>query len=624
MKLGSKNREVGATLMNEGSSRSHSLFLMTVTENNVKDYSAKTGKLYLIDLAGSEKVGKTGAEGKRLDEAKNINKSLSTLGQVIYALTDGKSTHVPYRDSKLTRVLQDSLGGNSKTALIVTCSPSPYNEAETVSTLRFGIRAKAIKNKPKINREYTVAELKLLLAKAEADLSRKSSTIELLSKKVVELGGSPLTDADLAGVREVEISLKAESPELEELRAEMDAVRENLEEERKANGELTREILTLTGNDSRLKGEIENLKLEMAAAQLKFGSINEVMMDKDDEIEQLKKSVQGLEDSLAVLNAQKAALETQNAELQTANASLPAMEEVLSLTSRMSATRLKEELEIKEIQAKQMRARLELQEAVLQKIETSTGNVKTIQMIQQYRNADGNQIISAQEQLVQERERNQQLTEELQKMNQQMTALLTNKVPNYEEIRRIVISKEQVKWDSERKMLLKDLQNRINKAVQLEIDLDEAQESYRVLLKNTTVGDPKLKNKLCDMQRDNEQITSMYQNAIKDKSLLSQTVDTQKHKLARLEERLKGTEVQLGKSLQEAAEKNARIEELEKLCETMGSRSIRSLSITHNIKKRIKGGGKPSIGRHGDGERISTMPFEIATEEGERTEETKS
>ena len=76
----------------------------------------KTGKLYLVDLAGSEKVGKTGAAGKRLEEAKNINKSLTTLGQVIMALTDSKSSHIPYRDSKLTRVLQDSLGGNAKTA----------------------------------------------------------------------------------------------------------------------------------------------------------------------------------------------------------------------------------------------------------------------------------------------------------------------------------------------------------------------------------------------------------------------------------------------------------------------------------------------------------------------------
>jgi kinesin family member 5 len=99
-----------------------------------------------------------------------INKSLTTLGKVINALTDKKATHVPYRESKLTRILQESLGGNSRTALIITCSPHPYNENETLSTLRFGQRARNIKNQPKVNREYTVAELQRLLEKAEAEL----------------------------------------------------------------------------------------------------------------------------------------------------------------------------------------------------------------------------------------------------------------------------------------------------------------------------------------------------------------------------------------------------------------------------------------------------------------------
>ena len=94
--------------------------------------------MFCCDLAGSEKVEKTEAKGSTLEEAKMINKSLSALGNVINALTDGKSTHVPYRDSKLTRMLQESLGGNSKTSLIITCSPSIFNKDETVSTLRFG------------------------------------------------------------------------------------------------------------------------------------------------------------------------------------------------------------------------------------------------------------------------------------------------------------------------------------------------------------------------------------------------------------------------------------------------------------------------------------------------------
>lgn len=88
-----------------------------------------------------------------------INKSLSTLGLVINNLTDGKSTHIPYRDSRLTRILQESLGGNSRTALIITCSPALYNQDETISTLKFGSRAKKIKNKAKVNKELSIAEV---------------------------------------------------------------------------------------------------------------------------------------------------------------------------------------------------------------------------------------------------------------------------------------------------------------------------------------------------------------------------------------------------------------------------------------------------------------------------------
>jgi kinesin family protein 5 len=186
MKLGSQNRATNATNMNEQSSRSHSIFIMTIHQNNVKDLVAKTGKLYLVDLAGSEKISKTGATGELLEEAKNINKSLTTLGMVINSLTDGKSLHVPYRDSKLTRVLQESLGGNARTCLIITCSPSSYNEAETLSTLRFGLRAKKIKNKPKINKEVTVAELKIEIEKLERLILVHYKRIEQLQNFIIK------------------------------------------------------------------------------------------------------------------------------------------------------------------------------------------------------------------------------------------------------------------------------------------------------------------------------------------------------------------------------------------------------------------------------------------------------
>ena len=158
--LGQRARVTASTNMNLESSRSHSIFVVTIKQKDTNTGTEKSGTLYLVDLAGSEKVGKTGATGQTLEEAKKINKSLSALGMVINSLTDGKSTHIPYRDSKLTRILQESLGGNSRTTLIINCSPSSYNDAETLGTLRFGMRAKTIKNKAKINAELSPAELK--------------------------------------------------------------------------------------------------------------------------------------------------------------------------------------------------------------------------------------------------------------------------------------------------------------------------------------------------------------------------------------------------------------------------------------------------------------------------------
>ncbi|KAJ2969193.1 hypothetical protein NQ176_g8800 [Zarea fungicola] len=184
MRRGGNARAVAATNMNQESSRSHSIFVITITQKNVETGSAKSGQLFLVDLAGSEKVGKTGASGQTLEEAKKINKSLSALGMVINALTDGKSSHVPYRDSKLTRILQESLGGNSRTTLIINCSPSSYNDVETLGTLRFGTRAKSIKNKAKVNAELSPAELKTLLKKAQGQVTNFESYISNLESEI--------------------------------------------------------------------------------------------------------------------------------------------------------------------------------------------------------------------------------------------------------------------------------------------------------------------------------------------------------------------------------------------------------------------------------------------------------
>ncbi|NXP38362.1 KI13B protein, partial [Leiothrix lutea] len=187
MSEGNKSRTVAATNMNEESSRSHAVFkiILTHTLYDVQSGTSgeKVGKLSLVDLAGSERATKTGAAGDRLKEGSNINKSLTTLGLVISALADqaagkNKNKFVPYRDSVLTWLLKDSLGGNSKTAMVATVSPAADNYDETLSTLRYADRAKNIVNHAVVNEDPNariirelreeVEKLREQLTKAEA------------------------------------------------------------------------------------------------------------------------------------------------------------------------------------------------------------------------------------------------------------------------------------------------------------------------------------------------------------------------------------------------------------------------------------------------------------------------
>ncbi|XP_076811338.1 kinesin-like protein KIF13A [Clavelina lepadiformis] len=187
MSEGNKSRTVAATKMNAESSRSHAVFTLIVTHTMTDSESGisgeKVSKISLVDLAGSERSSKTGASGIRLKEGSNINKSLTTLGLVISALADqasgkGKNKFVPYRDSVLTWILKDNLGGNSKTTMVATLSPSADNYEETLSTLRYADRAKRIVNKAIVNEDPNariIRELREEVEKLQLQLKQSES-----------------------------------------------------------------------------------------------------------------------------------------------------------------------------------------------------------------------------------------------------------------------------------------------------------------------------------------------------------------------------------------------------------------------------------------------------------------
>ena len=201
LERGAQLRATGSTKMNEVSSRSHAVFTIVIEHSLIEDdepldgldatvdspvqrQSITVGKLNLVDLAGSERVSLTGATGKRLDESKKINQSLSALGNVISALTDTKGrAHIPYRDSKLTRILEDSLGGNCITTVIAMVSPALEAYAETVSTLKFAHRAKEIQNTAMLNEDL---DQKSLLRKYERELRQLRSELQTRTKDLVD------------------------------------------------------------------------------------------------------------------------------------------------------------------------------------------------------------------------------------------------------------------------------------------------------------------------------------------------------------------------------------------------------------------------------------------------------
>lgn len=286
---GNTVRRVAATNMNEQSSRSHSVFTIkieqkktSVLETGVSRETLTKAKLNLVDLAGSERADKTGATGSTLKEGANINMSLMALGNVINALAEGvkgKNHHIPYRDSKLTRLLQESLGGNSATCMLAAISPADYNFDETVSTLKYANRAKSIANAVVCNEDVQ-----------EKMIQNLKHEIEEL-KRMLEHGGGGVDHDAERRLHEMEEAQKKDWEERERLARELDAQREanmnnvisgmmaNVKEQKinvmKDIKRLTNEKALLGKKTVQVKSDCERLKAKLDKDMGNYGLLQE-------------------------------------------------------------------------------------------------------------------------------------------------------------------------------------------------------------------------------------------------------------------------------------------------------------------------------------------------------------
>ncbi|KAF8559590.1 kinesin-domain-containing protein [Imleria badia] len=270
---GSHRRQIAATKFNDHSSRSHSVFSITVhtkETSSMGDDLLKVGKLNLVDLAGSENIGRSGAENKRAREAGMINQSLLTLGRVINALVD-RSSHVPYRESKLTRLLQDSLGGRTKTCIIATISPARSNMEETLSTLDYAIRAKSIRNKPEVNQRMTRNSL---LKEYVAEIERLKADV-LAAREKNGIFFSEETWNQLSTEQELrQTEMEEAKKQIEIVESQMRSVREEFEQS----------IALLTKRDGELKETKERLKETKGELEVKEGQLKWVKSALEEEV----------------------------------------------------------------------------------------------------------------------------------------------------------------------------------------------------------------------------------------------------------------------------------------------------------------------------------------------------
>ncbi|ORZ22383.1 kinesin heavy chain [Absidia repens] len=716
MRRGSNNRVVASTNMNAESSRSHSIVVITITQKNVDTGAAKSGKLYLVDLAGSEKVGKTGATGQTLEEAKKINKSLTSLGQVINALTDGKSSHVPYRDSKLTRILQESLGGNSRTTLIINCSPSSYNESETLSTLRFGMRAKSITNKAKVNVDLSPAELKALLKRVKSETVTFQTYISALEGEVnvwrtggtipedkwvtmdkitkgdfnalppapgfkspiSEEASRPSTPAIVLEKDERDELLKRENELMDQIAEKetelanreklLDSLKEEMTYYKDQEQLVTKENQQMTTELTDLRLQLQKISYESKENAITVDSLKESNQDLMAELEELKRNLSEMrithkdaaDDEKEKKKAEKMAqmmsgfdpsteINEKERQIRDAlnkldggnNSGSLTIEELVSLRRELAESKVlleqhtksidsltseKDTLDKKKIDLESRLGGLEVEyEELLDKtiadeeaqVQKNVDIAETISSLKsklesQYtakRETQQKEIDDLKKELDRKNDSHQKLSSaltDLKAANDLLQAALSEQ-PNEAqgdlserekdlERMRKTMANQLAEFEVMKKALMRDLQQRCEKVVDLEMSLDETREQYNSVLRAS--NNKAQQKKMAFLERNLEQLTNVQKQLVEQNASLKKEVAVAERKLITRNERIQSLEVLLQDAQDKLISQNQKFEaqlqavreRLEQARTQKSQNSMAAMSFGR-IAKPLRGGG---------------------------------
>ncbi|KAH9690261.1 kinesin-like protein KIN-14R [Citrus sinensis] len=306
--IGSNARAVGSNNVNEHSSRSHCMLCILVKAKNLINGECTKSKLWLVDLAGSERLAKTEVQGERLKEAQNINRSLSALGDVISSLAT-KSGHIPYRNSKLTHLLQDSLGGDSKTLMFLQISPSEQDLGETLSSLNFASRVRGVELSP-ARKQIDISKLqkvKMMLEKTKQEVGSKDDVIQKLEENFQNLevkakGNVQLCKNQQEKINELESQLESKTQLCRQLEKQLLQVSEGMKGKEEICSNVQRKVKELENKlkehdqsenvtalhhkvrelENRLKARTQEFEVHSGMLQQKIAELEEKLRKKEE------------------------------------------------------------------------------------------------------------------------------------------------------------------------------------------------------------------------------------------------------------------------------------------------------------------------------------------------------